>query len=261
MPGRGRTSGCSRTGDHPAQGRTRSKGPDPPPPGSSSRTRRASPRPPPPPPRTSEHARRLLPRRAPGGAIMISRVATPTSGDGPAPPPPLPGPAQASDEARRTVPALHTGLLTPLRRSRGPRPGSRTRTLSRFPRTSRYARRPVLSWPDLVPVAGAVVGRRARPRTKRQQGNRGVAPSGTPGMVRVADYPSPGLPCWNPEAPCVTRREAFAPCERNWRWLDVAGAPEHERDFIDGLAREFGRGLSSASPRPVPAVHPPDRRS
>ena len=65
-------------------------------------------------------------------------------------------------------------------------------------------------------------------------------------MVRVADYPNLALLCWNIKAPCVTRRNAFALYERNWRLVDVAGAPEHERVLIDDLAREFGRGLINA---------------
>ena len=65
-------------------------------------------------------------------------------------------------------------------------------------------------------------------------------------MVRVADYPNLMLLCWNAVAPCITRRDAFALYERNWRLVDVDGAPEHERTLIDDLAREFGRGLINA---------------
>ena len=65
-------------------------------------------------------------------------------------------------------------------------------------------------------------------------------------MVRVADYPNLNLLCWSFEAHFVTRRNAFSLYERNWRWLDVAGAPEHERALIEELAREFGRGLINA---------------
>ena len=65
-------------------------------------------------------------------------------------------------------------------------------------------------------------------------------------MVRVANYPNLKLLCWSFGAPYVTRRNAFALYERNWRWLDIAGAPPHERELIDDLAREFGRGLINA---------------
>ena len=62
-------------------------------------------------------------------------------------------------------------------------------------------------------------------------------------MVRVAECPNLKLLCWNIDAPYVTRRDAFALYERNWRLVDISGAPEHERTLIDDLAREFGRGL------------------
>ncbi len=88
--------------------------------------------------------------------------------------------------------------------------------------------------------------RREQPQAKRQRENRDAGSSGIQGMVRVADFPTLKLLCWSAEAPCITRRNAFALYERNWRWFDVAGVPEHERELIDDLAREFGRGLINA---------------
>ena len=64
--------------------------------------------------------------------------------------------------------------------------------------------------------------------------------------VDVALYPSLELLCWNLAAPRITRRDAFAIYERNWRWIDTAGTPAHERAFIDSLAEEFGGGLINA---------------
>ena len=64
--------------------------------------------------------------------------------------------------------------------------------------------------------------------------------------VDVATYPSLELLCWNLAAPRVTRRDAFAIYERNWRWIDAANTPPHERAFIDSLAAEFGGGLINA---------------
>ena len=95
---------------------------------------------------------------------------------------------------------------------------------------------------------GAVDGRREQPRTvKHRQPRDRDAGSGDPrGLVRVADYPSLELLCWNIEAPCITRKNAFALYERCWRLVNLAGAPEHERALIDDLAREFGRGLINA---------------
>ena len=89
-------------------------------------------------------------------------------------------------------------------------------------------------------------GRRQQPRAEGRQGDRDTGPGETPGLVRVADYPNLKLICWNIGAAWVTRRNAFALYERNWRLVDVAGAPEHERALIDDLAREFGRGLINA---------------
>ena len=64
--------------------------------------------------------------------------------------------------------------------------------------------------------------------------------------VDLALYPSLRLLCWNLVTPRITRRDAFAIYERNWRWIDPAGTPAHERAFIDGLAEEFGGGLINA---------------
>ena len=89
-------------------------------------------------------------------------------------------------------------------------------------------------------------GRRQQPRTEGRQGDRDAGSSDPRGLVRVADYPNLELLCWNIGSACVTRRNAFALYERNWRLVDVAGAPEHERALIDDLAREFGRGLINA---------------
>ena len=64
--------------------------------------------------------------------------------------------------------------------------------------------------------------------------------------VDVTPYPSLKLLCWNLATPRITRRDAFAIYERNWRWIDNASTPAHERAFIDSLAEEFGGGLINA---------------
>lgn len=64
--------------------------------------------------------------------------------------------------------------------------------------------------------------------------------------VEVGPYPNLKLLCWNLAAARITRRDAFAIYERNWRWIDAADTPAHERAFIDGLAAEFGGGLINA---------------
>ena len=87
--------------------------------------------------------------------------------------------------------------------------------------------------------------RREQPQTMKQrpEEDRDAHADAFRGMVRVDEYPNLELLCWNIGSPCVTRRNAFALYERNWRLLDLASAPEHERALIDDLAREFGRGL------------------
>ena len=64
--------------------------------------------------------------------------------------------------------------------------------------------------------------------------------------IDVESYPNLKLLCWNLATPCVTRRDAFAIYERNWRWIDAANTPPHERALIDSLAAEFGGGLINA---------------
>ena len=65
-------------------------------------------------------------------------------------------------------------------------------------------------------------------------------------LLLVDDYPGLKLLCWNRHLPYITRRDAFALYERNWRFVDLPGAPDRERMLIDDLAREFGNGLINA---------------
>ena len=71
-------------------------------------------------------------------------------------------------------------------------------------------------------------------------------PLQTDTRVDVESYPNLKLLCWSLAEPCLTRRDAFAIYERNWRWIDAAGTPAHERAFIESLAEEFGGGLINA---------------
>ena len=64
--------------------------------------------------------------------------------------------------------------------------------------------------------------------------------------IDVESYPNLELLCWNLATPRITRRDAFAIYERNWRWIDPAGTPAHECAFIESLAEEFGGGLINA---------------
>ena len=64
--------------------------------------------------------------------------------------------------------------------------------------------------------------------------------------VDVESYPTLRLLCRDLVVARITRRDAFAIYERNWRWIDTAGTPAHERAFIQSLAEEFGGGLINA---------------
>ena len=65
-------------------------------------------------------------------------------------------------------------------------------------------------------------------------------------LLLVDDFPNLELLCWNRRTRYISRRDAFALYERNWRFVDLAGAPDRERMLIDDLAREFGNGLINA---------------
>ena len=81
------------------------------------------------------------------------------------------------------------------------------------------------------------------------RGTRAVdRPHGSAGreLLRVGDYPGLKLLCWNRRSASISRREAFALYERNWRFVDAVGMSERERALIGGLAREFGNGLINA---------------
>ena len=71
-------------------------------------------------------------------------------------------------------------------------------------------------------------------------------PHRTDSLVDVESCPTLELLCWNLAEPRLTRRDAFAIYERNWRWIDTADTPAHERAFIQSLAEEFGGGLINA---------------
>ena len=65
-------------------------------------------------------------------------------------------------------------------------------------------------------------------------------------LLRVGDYPGLELLCWNRRGPYITRQDAFALYERNWRFVDLGSTPQHERTLIDRLAQEFGGGVINA---------------
>lgn len=65
-------------------------------------------------------------------------------------------------------------------------------------------------------------------------------------VLRVADYPQLALLCWNLHEEYITREVAFGLYERGWRLIDTASLNPKERDLIDELAEELGRGVINA---------------
>lgn len=62
-------------------------------------------------------------------------------------------------------------------------------------------------------------------------------------MINVDEFPNLALLCWNLRARTLGERDALALYERNWRLVDVASMPPHERALVDRLVREFGNGV------------------
>jgi hypothetical protein len=62
-------------------------------------------------------------------------------------------------------------------------------------------------------------------------------------MIDVDRYPNLALLCWNLAPRSVTEQEALALYERNWRLVDAATMPAHERALVDRLVVEFGNGV------------------
>lgn len=65
-------------------------------------------------------------------------------------------------------------------------------------------------------------------------------------VLYLPDFPGLRLICWNLHEDYLTRREAFALLERNWRYLEGATLTEAETRLIDELRNEYGRGVINA---------------
>jgi len=65
-------------------------------------------------------------------------------------------------------------------------------------------------------------------------------------VLHVIEYGGLASICWNLREEYLTRREAFALYERNWRYLDVDSMTEDETRLLDELREEFGRGVINA---------------
>lgn len=63
-------------------------------------------------------------------------------------------------------------------------------------------------------------------------------------MIDLNEYPQLRLIAWNRgEHACVTEVEALALYEANWRFVDMASMPPHERSLLQRLVAEYGHGV------------------
>lgn len=62
-------------------------------------------------------------------------------------------------------------------------------------------------------------------------------------LVAIADYPQLQQLCWNLKVDYLTRADAFAIYERNWRLLDKEVMDQHEKEFIEHLVNDLGKGV------------------
>lgn len=65
-------------------------------------------------------------------------------------------------------------------------------------------------------------------------------------LVEVEDYPQLQQLCWNLRAEYLTRADALAIYERNWRLIDQPTLDPVERNFIDTLVAQLGKGVMNA---------------
>ncbi len=60
----------------------------------------------------------------------------------------------------------------------------------------------------------------------------------------IGDFPQLRLIAWNRDLrDAITGEEALGLYERNWRFVDEKALLPHERDLIDRLTCEYGRGI------------------
>ena len=62
-------------------------------------------------------------------------------------------------------------------------------------------------------------------------------------VLSLEDYESLRLLAWNRSGRFVTRAEAFALYERNWRHVDSGALSADEKALIEELTREYGNGV------------------
>lgn len=65
-------------------------------------------------------------------------------------------------------------------------------------------------------------------------------------LVEISDFPQLKQLCWNLKTEFLTRADALAIYERNWRLIDQPALEPNERGFIDKLVEELGKGVVNA---------------
>jgi hypothetical protein len=78
-------------------------------------------------------------------------------------------------------------------------------------------------------------------------------------MVALRLYPQLCAIAWNRKQHQIPATEAFALYERNWRFIDCARLTARERNLINRLRKQYGKGIIHANVSPT--APPTDRQS
>ena len=62
-------------------------------------------------------------------------------------------------------------------------------------------------------------------------------------LIDLAEFPQLRQLCWNLKTEFLTRTDAFALYERNWRLIDQSALTASERTLIDQLKDQLGGGV------------------
>lgn len=65
-------------------------------------------------------------------------------------------------------------------------------------------------------------------------------------LIDLADFPQLQQLCWNLKVEFLTRADALAIYERNWRLIDQASLTPTELTLIQELVQELGNGMVNA---------------
>ena len=65
-------------------------------------------------------------------------------------------------------------------------------------------------------------------------------------LVDISDFPQLKQLCWNLKTEFLTRADALAIYERNWRLIDQHTLDPTERNLIDELVEQLGKGVVNA---------------